>query len=188
MLANTSTQTQQPLGTRNPVPEPRLDPATWSMRDLADMLVGTPELTHRENLAYTAGFIDGDGCFHIARQKYPHPPRNARPCYRGRVVISQNDRFVLEHVREVLNLGGRIYRGRVTAQNNKAPHNLVYDSTSFDVLRTLMPYLRVKRAQAMVMLAFEAEGQVHKHSGPKGHPKELWKIREKFYNKLRRMK
>lgn len=158
------------------------------MRALADMLVDLPARPYKDQLAYVAGFIDGEGCFLIARQTYRHPPRSKRPCYRGQVVVSQNDRFVLEYIRNVLNLGGRIYRGRVTAQNNKAPHRLVYDSTAFDVLRTLMPHLIVKRGQAMVMLAFEVEGQVHKRSGPKGHSKELWKIREKFYNKLRRMK
>jgi hypothetical protein len=50
------------------------------------------------------------------------------------------------------------------------------------------PYLIRKRAEALAALAFYEEGRAGWYPGRNGFPEELWRIRERYYRKLRSLK
>ena len=75
---------------------------------LANLLITEPNLTLREEKAWAAGMVDGDGCFHIAKQTFKSPARAHQPCYRARVTVSQSEKAVLERVQGILGQGGKL--------------------------------------------------------------------------------
>lgn len=156
---------------------------------LANIPITKPVLTPQELLAWVAGFVDGDGCLQIVKQTYKSPERAHRPNYRPRLTISQSDPTPLMRVRKILGLRGCLAEVHTTAQNNSTPYNLTYDGrAAMEAIDRLAPYLFVKRPQALAMLAFQAQCKLSARSGPRGHPPQLWDLRERFYLKLMRMK
>ena len=135
---------------------------------------------------YCSGFVDGEGCIHIAKQLQRGRPR---PTYRARLSIAQGNLEVLEYVAAVLGEPSYLGRVRRTEQHNRQQYVLVYDGRhACAVLEKLLPYLRVKAPEARVLLRYFEECDVRVHPGPRGHDTAVWHLREKFYKKLRRLK
>lgn len=138
------------------------------------------------SLGWAAGFVDGEGCIHLARVQ--------RTCgnrinYRLRLTVTQNCRVTLEHLQGLLGATGYLTKLRRTLQHNKQVYTLVYDGrNAHNVIATLAPHLVRKRLEAQIALDFYAHGQPGLHPGPKGAPKELWDFRRRCYDKLRRLK
>lgn len=113
-----------------------------------------------ENLAYIAGFFDGEGAIIIGRRGPKH--------YKSlqlTVTLTQTDRVILEWVNEQLGGVGRVRvknHGRKTralvqnlGYNLKECYEVVWDSRAAEsVLRALLPFLRVKKARAEIALQF----------------------------------
>lgn len=138
------------------------------------------------DLAYIAGLLDGDGCIHIAKQQQSD---RARPTYRARVTLAQSDYELLDYVRKVLGELSYLHKVRRTLQQNRQHYTLVYDGRhALAVIEKLLPWLRAKAPQALVLLEYGEAGQIRVHSGPQGHADELWRLRESYYQKLRRLK
>lgn len=137
-------------------------------------------------IAWAAGFVDGEGCIHLARVR-----RNCgnRINYRLRFSVSQNCLVTLEHLRGLL--GGTSYLTKVRrkVQHNKQIYTLIYDGrNAHDAIATLAPYLVRKRLEAQIAMDFYAYGQPELHPGPNGTPRAIWDFRRGCYDKLRRLK
>lgn len=138
--------------------------------------------------AWAAGFADGEGCIHIARQTYK-PGAGRSATYRLRFCITQNNREVLEHFLKGLGIHGRIYATRRTAGQNRQGYTLNYDGRHALALISKLALLLVrKRAEAHVALRFWHEGQAGTRFGKKGLPPEVLRFREWCYRKLQRLK
>jgi len=138
-------------------------------------------------LAYQAGVLDGEGCIHIARQKYPAPRRRA--CYRLRLTIAQNHLRTLADFQRDVGVEGRIYETRRTNVQNRDAYALTYDgAAAAEVIVRLRPFLRRKRPEATMALEYQAQCEVSTRFGGKGAPADIWHLREWYYNKLRAMK
>jgi LAGLIDADG endonuclease len=138
------------------------------------------------SLGWAAGFVDGEGCIHLARVQ-----RNCgnRINYRLRLTVTQNCRVTLEHLQGLLGATGYLTKLRRKVQHNKQIYNLIYDGrNAHHVIATLAPHLVRKRLEAQIALDFYAHGQPGLHPGPKGTPKELWDFRRRCYDKLRKLK
>lgn len=138
------------------------------------------------DLAYIAGLIDGDGCIHIAKQQQPGRPR---PTYRARVTLAQSNYELLCYVRDVLGEPSYLHKVPRTLQQNRQHYTLVYDGRhALAVIAKLLRWLRAKAPEARVLLEYGRVCAIHTHSGPQGHSEEIWRLRESYYLKLRRMK
>ena len=138
------------------------------------------------SIEWAAGFLDGEGCIHIARQTYRGQRRDT---FRLRVYIVQNNREVLEHFRDGVGIDARLYKVRRTAQHNKQVYTLNFEGKkAMAVIALLMPHLIRKREEAQTAVAYWVEGRVGMRPGPKGLPPEIAALRERLYFKLRSLK
>lgn len=99
-----------------------------------------------EERAYIAGFFDGEGSIGVY---------NKRPgCYSYRLVIAQRRPEVLVWLWECL--GGALRCVVRHDRNDTAYHELAIDHRQHiaAILRILLPYLRVKKLEADLMLRF----------------------------------
>ena len=137
-------------------------------------------------LAWAAGFSDGEACISIARQRFAS---GRRATYRMRFDIGQNNREVLLHFQRSVGVPGRLYATKRTTVTNRQLYQLTYDGVrAHQVIQRLEPWLIRKRPEAIVALQYMTECRIGWHPGPTGFPESLWKLRESFYKKLKRMK
>lgn len=113
-----------------------------------------------EELAYAAGFFDGEGSVGIKVEK------RVKPCYSPYATVSQVRPEVLIWMRS--NFGGSI------RFNNKCGKNGIWtlwlsSRMALDMLKRLLPYLRVKKQEAeLVIEAFEQKTVDRKAGVPDG--------------------
>jgi hypothetical protein len=139
------------------------------------------------DLGWAAGVMDGEGCIHIARQTYGVSGR--RPTYRLRLNVSQNDELMLREFSWAVGVQGRLYSPKPVGKQNRVCHNLVYDGVgAFTVLERLHKYLRRKQAQSALAAEFREKCDIHRHTGPEGCPREVWELREWYYERMSSMK
>lgn len=105
------------------------------------------------DLAYAAGLLDGEGWFSIARKR--GKSRNMK--YVPIVGVSMCDPGALEFMVELF--GSRLYlKKRKPDENWRDVWKWEIESQrAVDVARMTLPYLRVKRAQALALLALYDE-------------------------------
>lgn len=117
------------------------------------------EMTNTEK-AYLAGLFDGEGCIYITA-----PPLNQRDTkYQLLVHISNNYRPIIDELHE--RYGGTIQRV-VTARKNVNFTLHFRSRKAAELLRLMLPYLRIKKEQAVLALEF----QEHMSLFPRGtHP------------------
>lgn len=146
-----------------------------------------PRLTGTTGLSYAAGLLDGEGCIHIARQS--HRGSRYGHIYRLVVSVAQNHLRSLLDFQDFVGIAGRLYTVKRQGTTNRDSYTLTYDGTTAEaVLRVLLPYLGRKADEAAVALAFQTDGEVTRHFGPKGCPDEIWRKRRYYYKKLRNLK
>lgn len=180
-------------------PRRRLSPlATSTARSVGQAKLGpstAPRLSpvsqrrHIEeaDLGWAAGVMDGEGCIHIARQTYGTSGR--KPTYRLRVDITQNDEMLLKEFEWAVGVPGRLYSPKPTGKQNRTCHSLIYDGVrAFAVLERLFKYLRRKKAQAALAAEFRERCDIHRHTGPRGCPPEVWELREWYYERMSDLK
>ena len=139
------------------------------------------------SLSYLAGFFDGEGCIHLAKQVSRDPAR--RPTFRMRVAIGQNNFEILDLFSREIGVPGKIHTVTRTEKQNRQCYSLIYDgSASFEVLRKLLPFLRRKKYEALVALEYEKNCFVNTHPGARGTDPVIWALRAQYYRKLRAMK
>lgn len=137
---------------------------------------------------WAAGFIDGEGCIHIAKQTFP-ARTGRKPIYRLRVCISQNNREVLERILGGLGVHGNIYRVRRNLGQNRQNYSLVYDGRyALELLARVGRFLVRKFPEAQVAWNYWHQGAGGTRFGGKGVPADVVAFRERCYRKLQRMK
>ena len=146
--------------------------------------------------AWAAGFVDGEGCIHLAKQRFKRRrcPRTRkwlrrRPTFRLRLSCTQNDYQVLAHLQSVLGPRGRIYACKRQNTSNRRTYTLNYDGDhALAAIKKVRPYLLRKDAEADVAIQYESSGWMGVHPGPKGYPEHVWAAREWAYRKLQKLK
>lgn len=107
--------------------------------------------------AYIAGFLDGEGYIGIS----VHRRKDwKRPYYTTQINIYNTDIFVLQSMVE--NAGvGTIYLGH---RKERPHHKVIYvwrttGIKAIELLKELLPYLRVKKEQAELAIRFPNDGR-----------------------------
>lgn len=150
-----------------------------------------PRQGARQNqLAYVAGFMDGEGTITIARNiSKKHP---GKPYYRIYVTISSTDLEVLQLIQTWFP------EGKILETNDKRakPHyRQAYryhteGPRAYRMLILLKPYLVIKRKQAALALGFYWSQFIKgekKRLGRNGLTDDILQTREKFYWKMRQL-
>lgn len=105
----------------------------------------------RTDLAYIAGIIDGEGCISIERRRY------AEGKYKKIVslTVSNTEEWLCQWLK--LSWGGRI-RIRIDKRENHLPlYNwVVYRAKAIEVLKVILPYLKIKKPQAEIAIGFQS--------------------------------
>jgi len=145
-----------------------------------------PHYAAPTDIAWAAGFFDGDGCITATWQARTGRPN---PDMRIQVTVSQNDYRTLQHFQRIVGAHGKIYPLKRQAVHNRQCWYLVYwGQHAVDVLRLLLPYLRRKRQEALLCMQINQAGNLTTHPGPGGHSADIWKLRRQFFEKLKRLK
>lgn len=129
-------------------------------------------------LAYWAGFLDGDGSIGIKRVtdkmcKRSHSRRGYRiyPCLQ----ISQVNRAILEEFKAAFGAGYIGSMGKTRKSTWRKCYKYGVSSTgSVKILKQLLPYLRLKKRQAEILIRIQE--LKHEHVAYRGKPKpdEYW--------------
>lgn len=111
-------------------------------------------MTNKEKLSYISGILDGEGYFGLSKSS-----RKNKTEYRARIAIGINDKTGLIPIQEVF--GGKIRVGTVkvnhtTKQEYSPAYILSFASESKvrEICEALLPYLRIKKEQAKVLIDF----------------------------------
>jgi hypothetical protein len=157
-----------------------LDP----MKSESDSDLNQP--TRAAQLGWAAGFLDGEGCIHIARQRY----RTARAdTYRLGVHVGQNDRDALEYFRAIVGIDAPIFEVKRCENHRRQCYTLNYTGKrALQLIVMLAPYLRRKRREAQAAQAFWTDGRVGENPSGKRLDPTLVVIRAHYFDLLKRLK
>lgn len=145
-----------------------------------------PAVLRLIELAWCAGFVDGEGCIHISKTKIQG---RKNPTYRLVLSIVQNHIGSLKRVARALGQPDRFYTVKRSVGMNRDAFALnICDQNAHRSLKLLLPYLARKAPEAQVAIEAYEAGQMNIHPGAKGHELAIWEDREWYYKKLRRMK
>lgn len=109
------------------------------------------------SLSWIAGIIDGEGCINVYTRV-----QKRHTVYRPRIVITNTSRTIIDEVCRIFDLAGFPYYVQ-TRNRDRTNHNTTYDviiagfKRVARVLPQLVPYLRGKKDQAILMCEFVTE-------------------------------
>ncbi|MEO7232554.1 MAG: hypothetical protein ABIW96_07705 [Polaromonas sp.] len=137
------------------------------------------------DLAWAAGFIDGEGCVRIAK----HSAKDrVNPIYNIQLTVSQNRLETLEHCQTIIGVQSSICRFPDRESFRRPVYLLTYlCANARDALTLLQPYLVRKKAEAMLALEFALRLRVPR-SGRTPHTPEEIAIREEYYRRMKALK
>lgn len=145
-----------------------------------------PQIEELLRVSYVAGFVDGDGCIHAPKQIYKD---RTNTCRRLKLSITQNNREILEEVRDIIGESALIHKLKRDSSSNRQSYQLSYDSAhALRAIRKLRPFLHRKQYEAEIVERMWEEGKMGQRPGRKGWPPEIYAIREKWAQKLSRLK
>jgi hypothetical protein len=135
------------------------------------------------DLAYVAGFLDGEGTISILRVK-----KNDRTNihYRPIVCINNTDREILEWIRSLFQ-EGKVWKSTLRANGRKQVYRWTVGNTvAYNVVCALFPYIRVKRIQAEILIKYQdtvfSKFNIY---GKSGTPDNVLEEREACVGKIR---
>lgn len=106
-----------------------------------------------EELAYIAGFFDGEGSITIHHNCKPSP-RGKNPNHTLQVSIGNTDPSVVEWIHR--HFGGNLaYRTETRANHRSTVQWFARAKIGADFLIWIIPFLRMKRAQAEIAIEFQ---------------------------------
>ena len=129
------------------------------------------------DIIWAAGFIDGEGCIKISRQKvsYGFKYRHIMQLH-----VTQKVKFPLKTLSKLF--GGKIYK---STDNRHVGHSryewCISGPAAFKALRILQPYLKLKQDECDIALYAEKYFVANLN-------KDIFKSRQRMYSKLRQRK
>lgn len=141
--------------------------------------------TKKINLAWAAGFIDGEGCLRIAKHCVKD---RVNPIYNLNLSISQNRLETLEHCQAILGVQSSICQFPDRVSFRRSVFVLTYMcANARDAVTLLLPYLVRKQAEASLALEFALRLQSRRGGRTPHTPAEI-AIREAYYLRMKALK
>jgi hypothetical protein len=99
----------------------------------------------KTDLAYAAGFIDGEGCFYLGHRR----GGGNRECFPCTFTLSQSTQPVLLDLQRLF--GGRVYPSKTHGKGWQPVWMwTIYGAEADRMTRLILPFLRIKKPQAIV--------------------------------------
>jgi len=150
--------------------------------------------TNEKEIAWLAGFIDGEGYLGIERQRKKETAKQtASLLYHPYLIIANSNYNVLEFIREYVGYGYiyEVQRKKSKSRHNNEKPSFQYKLTKMDklmpLLNALQPYLHLKQQQCDLLLKFINIRQSAKRITGRGHrgSTSFSNLEEEIYQKLR---
>ena len=120
-------------------------------------------LVPSHEVAYTAGFFDGEGCVNIARYL-----KRGRPYHTLAIIFTNTDFRVLAWLQQ--RWGGNIYKPTLSHGRQRPYGHLRFSAgPARPLLQAMLPYLIVKKSQVEIALEF-IQSRSANRSGRQGDP------------------
>lgn len=142
------------------------------------------------DLAWAAGFVDGEGCITVVNQTYkPDADGKQRPpTPRFKFMITQNCRSTLERLKKILGETGYLNETTFTDGMNRRGWVLHYDGMhALKAVKKLEPFLHRKKQYVQVAEKLFDEGKLGQRPGRNGWDAKTLRAREKWAKRLRRL-
>ena len=137
-------------------------------------------------LAWAAGFIDGEGCIHVRVSMPTETSRQRSPHYALALQVSNTNRQAIDRIHQMFGFGSVRSHHRENPKWTTAYVWYCMSKNAGTVLRLIQPYVFAKKAELEVGLEFDALP-----SGRKGVNRidpELLRKRAELCDKLRSLK
>lgn len=144
-----------------------------------------------ETLAYAAGFIDAEGCIHVSLLRPSKANRRVTPRYDLFLKVSNTDLPVLEWLKSTF--GGAIVKhhsrneNRVGNKWSTAWHWQVSGKSAQDCLELMLPYLKIKKQQAIAAVEFQDFNQKYQARFQANREQEVINRRESYRQQINSM-
>jgi hypothetical protein len=133
----------------------------------------------KEDLIYIAGFFDGEGCVSILKRKDKH---HTDFTYSLIASIAQKNPSPLEEIINLFGFGKLHY-----LESTKNYSVLFAGKFADDFLCQIIPYLRIKKDQAVLGIEFR-KNTIRKIGKWESVGEEMVNLREEYYLKMKSMK
>jgi hypothetical protein len=106
---------------------------------------------NRDSLLYIAGFVDGEGCISLYKTTTSHSCKKYTYYYEG-LVITNTNREVIQWIRDSVGYGC-VYECKHPVGNRKIKYEYkISQDRAVDLIKQLLPFLIVKKQQALKIL------------------------------------
>ncbi len=127
-------------------------------------------------MAWMAGFVDGEGCLGVYRQRRPKSRRGSEYLYSPHVAVANTNREILELFK--LHFGGGIRPLQRRGAQKPCYYWRVSSDAAIRFALAVHSYLKLKKFQSELILEF---GKTRGKVGCNGHPKEILQKRQGLY-------
>jgi hypothetical protein len=141
------------------------------------------------DLAYIAGFIDGEGCLHISKRK---PGRNRKTMsYAIKILISNTKISILKWIQSLFE--GSLHKLPHRELNRANAYQLQFNvKDSYKLLSLIYPYLKLKKTQADILLkflelrkSFPKKGAIDEKGGSLPSCNKYLELQEQYYQDIK---
>lgn len=132
-------------------------------------------------VAYLAGLVDGEGCFHVRRQIRRGGRYHEHVAYVPAVMIANTYRPVLEQIATRLECG-TVYRTH--PRIHRWEEAFAYHACGINAIKMaeiILPYCQIKRRQAELLVTFPLMGRLNQHTVTGDEAAEVRQEQERLY-------
>lgn len=142
------------------------------------------------DIAYLAGFIDGEGCFFIGIFDTKSAAGNVTPNYHTYIKISNTNKEVMQWIAEKFS-GTNYQQFKSTDRARKFEkeiHNIQFTGQTLNIiLPKILPYLIVKKPHCEIMIKMRSTFVEHRRLSKKSVSREVHDFRYQCFLELRKL-
>lgn len=141
------------------------------------------KLGYETEKAYWAGFIDGEGSIMISKH-FSKDGLHKSPTYQVRVDVASTNKKIIETLRKFANCGWLVKRIFKKENQNDAYYWGCKSDKAIGFLEKLLPYLKLKRKQVLLVINFQQNKNSPNRNG--GKIRKLSKKEISYREKMRK--
>lgn len=158
-----------------------LVPARTDTKWFWDYVAPYSQLNNNIDYAYAAGLIDGEGCIFVRKNK---DSRRVTEAYDLGLKVTMTDYNSVKYLHNLFKVGHIIEYKKENPIHNNGWSWVVRSNKAAEVLNKILPYLKLKKEQALKALEFQDTFNTFY----KTVPKEIIELRRHYYELIKELK